>query len=127
MTKGERHPSHMVRGWANYTAGFVTEQGMKTGRRKVTDGRYRDGSQRYTWVSDNTPTGYVIVEWQAGDHANRNGTREEAAARSAREMARAAEILTGKGYRVETSVRQNQIGETVLSVWREGPDGQVVR
>lgn len=98
--RGEEHKASrgMVRGgWSTFTEGITSTQAMKHGRQQVRQGSYRDGTPRYGWLTNNTPTGYVVVEYQFGSWDKRG--QAERNAKAAEVLDRAAEHLRDQGVR----------------------------
>ena len=126
--KGEEHKAArgVVRGgWSTFTEGITSTQDMKFGRRRVRQGTYRDGSPRYTWQMNNTPTGRVHVEYQFRSHDQRS--LDEQAEKAIEVLTRAADVLRTRGFQTEMGTRGGTSQIPRLTVWREDADGEIVR
>lgn len=121
--KAEYHASGMVRGYGTWSPGVKSEAIVEHGRRRVQQGTYRDGSPRFGWQQNNTPTGKVAVDYVLSRSWD-SKPAEERRAEEREQLAKAAEILQAKGYRTVEEERGSS--RRVLVVWREDADGNVV-
>ncbi len=114
-----------VRGYNTFTTGISSSNEVDTVSRRAQRGSYRDGSPRWTTERTNMPTGRVFVGYTFGGWSGDRLSRDERNAKIADVMAKAAEVLTGKGFTVE--VVEDASGESGLIVSRVAADGSIVR
>lgn len=102
LKRSEFLRSGMVKGWGTVTEGFQSEQEMIRNNKRVRRGTYKDGRTRYAYVTDNKPTGRVIVHYHLNSDTHRNLPDKERQGRISKALSEAQKVLKERGYVIET-------------------------